>query len=78
MTAQFTPSSPTPVPGLVTQVVAGLARHGLSIVAGSLGTLGMLSTTQQTEFTDIGLSVVTGLFAIGWSYIQKRNVKKAT
>ena len=73
----FNPTPAGDTPSLVTQIVASVARHGLTAAAGALGTLGVLSTTQQTEFTDVGIALVTGLAAILWSYIQKRNVKKA-
>ena len=64
-------------PSLLAQGVAALVRHGLTYLAGMLGTAGVLTQDQQTQFIALGLSLVTAFLAYAWSIIQKRNAKKA-
>lgn len=64
-------------PDLLVQGVGLVTRHGLTVLAGMLGEHGLLSTDQQTQFVSLGVSIALGAAALAWSYIQKRNAKKA-
>lgn len=74
---QFDPV-PTAVPPLALQILGGLARHGMTYVAGILATAGALTGDQQAQFISIGVSLLLAGASYAWSVIQKRNVKKAT
>jgi hypothetical protein len=71
----FNPNSATP--SLLAQALASLARHGLTALAGSLGTAGVLTHDQQTQFVTVGGALALAGVSYAWSYIQKRNAKKA-
>lgn len=64
-------------PDLMVQALGLMTRHGLTVLAGVLGEHGLLSTDQQTQFVSIGVSIALGAAALAWSYVQKRNAKKA-
>lgn len=74
----FTPT-PQPAeqpPSLMTQVVAAITRHGLTVLAGVLGERGILSSDQQTQLVGIGGAIVTAGLALVWSIYQKHNTAK--
>ncbi len=66
-------SSPDQPPAILNQVVEGLARHGLTALAGILASAGYLSTDQTTQFVTLGASLVTFLLGVGWSIWQKKH-----
>lgn len=60
-------------PSFLASMVASIARHAATGLAGSLVTMGVFSGNQATEFTDIvGALAVYGL-TLWWSAIQKKN-----
>ena len=65
-------------PSLLTQIIAGIARHGLTALAGVLTAHGALAGSQQDAFVGIGSGIALWAGTVLWSIIQKRNVKKAT
>lgn len=56
----------------VEPILTGFVRHGLTVAAGSLGTMGALAPDQQTQFIAVGTALV--LYVVGqlWSILQKR------
>lgn len=63
-------------PSLFAQAIASLIRHGLTAVAGILGTEGVLSTDQQTQFVSVGAALALAGVSYVWSIVQKRNAAK--
>jgi hypothetical protein len=55
-------------------VLAGQVRHLMTMIAGSLVTLGALQSSQQNEFISIGFGIVMWLVAAIWSWSQKDGV----
>ena len=49
-----------------------IVRHVLTIAAGSLGSLGVLQANQETQFVQMGSSIVLGLAALVWSWYEKQ------
>lgn len=71
-------SDPTnPLPGLLQSVVAGIARHFLTTLAGGLAVSAGLSTSQETQFITGGVAVIVWGAGVGWSIMQKKNVNTA-
>ena len=59
-------------PGFLKAMVASVARHAATGLAGSLVTMGVFSNSQSAEFVDIaGALAVYGL-TLWWSAIQKK------
>lgn len=58
-------------------VIAGQARHFLTVAAGALVAHGALQSSQQDAFVQIGVGFVTWAVAAGWSWYQKRETVKA-
>ena len=58
-------------------MVASVARHALTGVAGSLVAAGVFAGSQTGEFVDLGGSVVLFVAAMVWSAIQKKGVQNA-
>jgi len=54
-----------------------LARHGLSLLAGALLPMGVLSKTTEGAFIDAGVAVTLLCGALVWSFIQKELQKKS-
>lgn len=75
-TLDFTPPAADQPPSLVTQMVAAVTRHGLTVLAGVLGERGILSSDQQTQFVGIGGAIVTAGLALTWSFYQKHTSAK--
>lgn len=63
-----------------TQLIAGLvARHAMTVAAGSLVTLGLLHAGgDETSFVQIGSSILVGALALGWSWWQKSGQQTVT
>lgn len=62
-------------PSFLASMVASVARHAATGLAGSLITMGVFSNNQATEFADvIGALAVYGL-TLWWSAIQKKNAE---
>jgi hypothetical protein len=55
-------------------VLAGQARHVMTMLAGSLVTLGAIQSDQQSQFISIGSGIVVWLVAAIWSGVQKNGV----
>lgn len=72
--SDFNPSNDPP--SVAVQVIAALARHILTAAAGALGTAGVLTTDQQTQFVSLGAALALGGVSYAWSVIQKRNLAK--
>lgn len=66
-----------PLPGLLQTIVAGIARHVLTGLAGGLAVSAGLSTSQETQFVTGGAAVVVWLAGVGWSIMQKKNTAVA-
>lgn len=52
--------------------IAGTIRHGLTIAAGSLVTVGLLSSTDSGNFIQIGSGLALGAIGLAWSWWQKK------
>lgn len=68
------PAAADQPPSLVTQVVAAITRHGLTVLAGVLVERGVLSSDQQTQLVGIGGAIVTAGLALAWSIYQKHAI----
>lgn len=64
------------LPSLVVSIIGSLARHGLTYLAGLLGTAGALSNDQQTQLVGIGSSLALAAASFVWSVIQKKTAAK--
>jgi hypothetical protein len=73
----FDPPGDDGAPPLVLQLVASLARHGLTAAGTLLVSDGLLTRSQSEQLITLGLGAASLLATAAWSYIQKRNVKKA-
>ena len=73
----FTPGPADTTPGLLSQVVALLTRHAMGYVAGILGAVGYLSTSEKSEIVNLAGSLVGILAPIAWSLYQKLTTKAA-
>jgi hypothetical protein len=57
--------------------LTALARHGLTALAGVMGTEGLLSSSTKGAFIDAGVAVVAFGGAVAWSFIQKELQKQS-
>jgi hypothetical protein len=57
---------------ILKSTVAGLIRHGLTVAAGSLVTLGLLQSNDSANFVSIGSGLALGAVGIVWSWWQKK------
>jgi hypothetical protein len=60
---------------LLTPLISLALRHGLTIIAGVLVTLGMLEPGQETNFISIFTGIVLGGIGLIWSGVK--NLKQA-
>jgi hypothetical protein len=60
---------------LLTPLIGLALRHGLTIIAGVLVTLGMLEPAQEANFTTIFTGIVLGGIGLIWSGVK--NLKQA-
>lgn len=67
-----------PLPGLLQSVIAGIARHFLTTIAGGLATWAGLSQSQEAQFITGGAAVIVWGAGVGWSVMQKKAVSNAT
>lgn len=70
-------STPSQLDDLIAQAAGSVLRHGLTALAGALGTLGALSSDQQTQFVAVGGALAMWGVGLLWSVIQKARAKKA-
>jgi hypothetical protein len=57
---------------LLKDAALGQVRHGMTYIAGALGSYGLFATNdQQLQFVSIGTAVVVGASAQLWSWWQK-------
>lgn len=68
MTDTSTPS----VTSIAKPVIAGLARHALTALAGIMAADGFIQTDQESQFIDGGVAVVLFVSGAAWSWWQKR------
>jgi hypothetical protein len=55
------------------KMVLGLVvRHGLTTIAGVLGTLGVLQSSQTAQFITTGSAIVVGLAGVAMSWWEKK------
>lgn len=59
---------------IIMQSFTALIRHGLTIAAGSLVTLGWLAPAQSGAFTEILSGIAVGAIGYGWSVLNKKNL----
>lgn len=64
--------------GFMWKFVTPLLRHGLSLGAGWLASRGVLAGDKETEFVDVGLSLLLGLGAYGLSVWDKHKDEAKT
>jgi hypothetical protein len=62
--------TPIQPPSLLASMVSDLGQHLLQIAAGSLGTWGVLDKDHQTQFVEIGMSLLMAGLAYGWRQYQ--------
>ena len=63
-----------PLPSFLQMMVASMARHVLTGIAGGLAVSAGLSASQQSELIQGGAAVVVFLAGVGWSLLQKKSV----
>lgn len=63
---------PTAPPGFLKAVVGGIVRHSITGAAGAMAAAGMIQTSQEKSFVDIGVSIALWGFGVWWSAIQKK------
>lgn len=63
------------LPSLVQQLVAALARKGLTAAAAALVTWGLLPEGQSGEFVTIGAGLALGAVSIGWTWVEKQRAR---
>jgi hypothetical protein len=60
--------------GIIQTAIAAAIRHGLTILAGSLVTLGWIQGSQTASFVELGSGIALGLIAYLWSLWQKKGL----
>lgn len=69
--------SANPLPSLLQMMVAAVARHLITGIAGALAVACGLTTDQTTQFETGGVAVIVFLAGVGWSMMQKKAVAEA-
>lgn len=57
---------------IIQTAIASAIRHGLTVAAGSLVTLGWIQSSQSANFVELMSGIVLGAIAYGWSLWQKK------
>jgi hypothetical protein len=65
-----TPASP--LPGLVSWVIASAARHALTGLGGVLVTAGAIQPVQQDQFVVMATGIAVWLAGLAWSAAEKK------
>ena len=73
----MTDTSGTSPSSIAKPVIAGLARHGLTALAGIMAANGFIQTDQESQFIDGGVAVVLFVAGAAWSWWQKHQAAKA-
>lgn len=60
--------------GIIQTAIAAAIRHGLTVLAGSLVTVGWIQGGQTASFVEIGSGIVLGILAYLWSLWQKKGL----
>src|ERR1700691_5385952 len=60
--------------GIIQTALAAAIRHGLTVAAGSLVTLGWIQGSQSASFVELGSGIVLGILAYLWSLWQKKGL----
>lgn len=58
-------------PSLLKAIVAGIARHAMTAIAGMMLAHGMIATDQQAQVVSIGASIAVWGLGVWWSAQQK-------
>jgi ABC-type nickel/cobalt efflux system permease component RcnA len=60
--------------GIIQTAIAAAIRHGLTVAAGSLVTLGWIQTGQTASFVEIMSGIAIGILGYLWSLWQKKGL----